>query len=181
VIQALSPDEVQKLLTALPSKTMLGCRNRAILMMLLDTGMRVSVLANLSLDNLQTDTGAILVKHGKGGKQRVVMIRATAQKALWLYITVHRKGNSDRLFLARSGDSRESEGTQVMVRALGRRADVPNIHVHGLRHTFAISFLRAGGNIFTLKYLLGHSSLAMVQDYLGSLNADDAMNAHRRK
>jgi site-specific recombinase XerD len=60
VIQALTPDEVQKLVTALPSKTTLGCRNRAILMMFLDTGMRVSELANLSLDNLQTDTGAIL-------------------------------------------------------------------------------------------------------------------------
>jgi site-specific recombinase XerD len=120
------------------------------------------------------------VKHGKGGKHRVVRIGAIAQKALWLYITIHREENSDRLFLTRSGDSLESEGIQVMVRALGRRVGVPNVHVHRLRHTFAISLLRAGGDIFTLKYLLGLSSLTMVQDYLGSLNVDDAMNAHRR-
>jgi len=62
---------------------------------------------------------------------------------------------------------------------LGQRTGV-KVHPHKLRHTFAISYLRNGGDIFILKYLLGHSSLAMVEHYLQSLNADDAANAHKR-
>ena len=59
-----------------------------------------------------------------------------------------------------------------MVRRLGKEAGVSGVHVHRLRHTFAVSFLRAGEDTFTLKYLLGHSSLARVQNYLKSLNAE---------
>ena len=120
------------------------------------------------------------MRYDKGGKQRIVRIGATSQKALWRYLTVYRRGKSDRVFLTRSGDSLEGEGIEVMVRAAGKRAGIPDVHVHRLRHTFAVQFLRCGGDIFTLRYMLGHSSLGMVQRYLGSLNADDAARAHQK-
>ena len=131
------------------------------------------------MDDVNKDDGSILVKHGKGGKQRIVRIGSTAQKSLWRYMTIYRKGNSNRLFLNRSGEPLELNGMKILFRRLGESAKV-KFHPHQLRHTFAISFLRAGGDVFSLQYLLGHSTLQMTQRYLQSLNANDAANAHKK-
>lgn len=71
-------------------------------------------------------------------------------------------------------------GIKLMIRRLGKKVGIRGIHIHRLRHTFAISFLRAIGDVFTLQYLLGHSTLAMIQRYSQVLNADDAMKAHKK-
>jgi site-specific recombinase XerD len=68
---------------------------------------------------------------------------------------------------------------KILFRRLGETANV-KFHPHQLRHTFAISFLRAGGDVFSLQYLLGHSTLQMTQRYLQSLNANDAATAHKK-
>jgi len=153
---------------------------RTILMMFIDSGMRVSELAGLRLPDVDMNSGSILISNGKGGKQRTVRIGAKVQKALWRYLTLFRKGASDRLFLTNSSQPLEADAIKQIVRRLGQKAGVPGVHVHRLRHTFAISFLRAGGDIFSLKYLLGHNSLTMVENYLGSLNAEDAVKAHQK-
>ena len=147
--------------------------------MFLDTGLRISELANLTLDDINMDTASLLIRHGKGGKQRMVRIGIKAQKILWKYVTIYRKGNSNSLFLIRSGESMSVLGIKILIKRLGDRAKV-KVHPHKLRHTFAISFLRAGGDVFSLQYLLGHSTLQMTQRYLQSLNADDAANAHKK-
>jgi site-specific recombinase XerD len=180
VIQALSTEQIRILLSHCPPRSALGCRNRAIVTMLLDTGMRVSELAALRLPDFDPETGALLIEHGKGRKQRLVRIGAATQKVLWRYITTYRKGTSDRIFRSKSGGPLEANAIKLVVRRLGKKCNIPKVHVHRLRHTFAIGFLRAGGDIFSLRYLLGHSSLTMVANYLGSLDADDALRAHRR-
>ena len=180
IIQALGHDDMQALLDHCSQKTAISCRNKAIVMMFLDTGIRSSELAALRQADVDMKTGTIVVRSGKGGKPRVVRIGFTAQKALWRYLTLSRKGEGGSLFVSKSGNPLTSRSVELMVRRLGKTANIPNVHAHRLRHTFAISFLRAGGDIFTLKYLLGHSSLTMVQNYLGSLNAEDAIGAHQR-
>ncbi|MDY6911885.1 MAG: tyrosine-type recombinase/integrase [Chloroflexota bacterium] len=180
VIQALTDGEIRKLLAQCPQKTQLGCRDRAILLMFLDTGMRVSELANLQPGDIDMDTGSILITQGKGRKQRIVRIGSTTLKALWRYMQLYRKGESEAVFLSKTGDSLQANGIEIMVRKLGQKAGVPGVHAHRLRHTFAISFLRAGGDIFTLKHLLGHSSLTMVENYLKSLSSEDALKAHEK-
>lgn len=179
VIEALTPFEINRLFSECSGKTTLDVRNKAILSLFLDTGLRVSELANLTIDDIDMETGAILVRHGKGKKQRVVHIGSRAQKALWKYITIFRKTESNRLFINRMGEPFDTVGVKIFIKRLGKRADV-KVHPHKLRHTFAISFLRAGGDVFSLQYLLGHTTLQMTQRYLQSLNADDAINAHRK-
>lgn len=150
-----------------------------ILSVFLDTGLRLSELINLTLNDVNVDDGSILVRHGKGGKPRVVRIGNKAQKALWKYVTLYRKGSSNRLFLNRNGEPFNFFGVSIFLKRLGDKAKV-KVHAHQLRHTFAISFLRAGGDVFSLQYLLGHSTLSMTQRYLQSLNANDAANAHKK-
>jgi site-specific recombinase XerD len=179
IVQALTPAEVERLFKVCSGKSMLDVRNRAILSAFLDTGLRLSELINLTIDDVNMDDGSILVKRGKGGKPRVVRIGNKAQKALWKYVTLYRKGNGNRLFLNRSGEPFDFYGVSIFLKRLGKKANV-KLHAHQLRHTFAISFLRAGGDVFSLQYLLGHSTLVMTQRYLRSLNASDAAKAHQK-
>ena len=178
VIQALSPTEIDRLFKVCAGKSVLDVRNKAILSVFLDTGLRISELTNLTLDDVNMDNASLLVRHGKGGKQRIVRIGNKAQKALWKY-TLYRKGDSNRLFQSRSGGAMSLFGMKILIHRLGDKAKV-RVHPHQLRHTFAISFLRAGGDVFSLQYLLGHSTLSMTQRYLQSLNANDAANAHKK-
>jgi len=179
VIQALTPNEIEKLFEVCSKKSALDTRNKAILSILLDCGLRISELSKLTIDDMDMDNATLLIRYGKGGKQRIVRIGLKTQKSLWRYITLYRKGNSNNLFLNRSGDALDVVGMKILIRRLGDKANV-KVHPHKLRHTFAVSFLRAGGDVFSLQYLLGHSTLQMTQRYVQSLNADDAINAHRK-
>jgi site-specific recombinase XerD len=179
IIQALSPTEIDRLFKLCSRKSAIDVRNKAILSVFLDTGLRISELADLTLDDVNMDNASLLVRNGKGGKQRIVRIGVKAQKALWKYVSVYRKGSGNKLFLNRSGDSLGLLGIKILIKRLGDKAKV-KLHPHKLRHTFAISFLHAGGDVFSLQFLLGHNTLSMTQRYLQSLNANDAANAHKK-
>ena len=157
----------------------LGSRNKAIVLMLLDTGLRVTEIAKIRLEDLDTARGWIKVK-GKGAKERVVRIGATTQKALWRYL-VYRSSNKPELWLTEEGKPFQSDGIQIMIRRLRQRAGVRSKgNCHRFRHTFALNFLRADRNPFNLQYLLGHSELRMVRHYVGTLGMEDALDAHKK-
>ena len=180
VVRALTADELRRML-ALCDKGRLGARNRAILMLFLDTGLRVSELSDLRLQDIDLQSGTVLVRSGKGRKQRVVHMGSRCQRAVWRWAALFRESHGDRLFVTRWGEPIDARGVKTLVKRLCERAGVSGGRgCHRLRHTFAIEFLRAGGDVMTLQYLLGHSSLEMVKRYLGSLGAEDAARAHRR-
>lgn len=92
VIQPYSSDEMAKMLAVCEydyqhNARFLGSRNKAIVLMLLDTGVRVSEIGNINLEDIDTERGWVKVR-GKGAKERVVRIGATAQKALWRYLVI---------------------------------------------------------------------------------------------
>ncbi len=153
-----------------------SARNKAIILILLDCGIRVSELANLKIVDVDMKRGVIIVM-GKGSKQRLARLGLKTQKALWKYMLL-RENSSHWLWLNQRGERLTANGIQQMVRKLGRKLGIP-LHPHLLRHTFAISFLRNGANTFECQYALGHSSLEMTRRYCQALSFDDVFKRHQ--
>lgn len=157
-----------------------GSRNRAMVLVLLDTGIRLAELVNMKVRDINTDTGYIRVL-GKGSKERVVRIGKVTQKALWRYLMCRGYNDVEQLWLTEEGRPMYDTGVQSMVKRLKERAGVTGAGgVHRFRHTFALSFLRSDGNVFNLQYLLGHSDLEMVRRYTSTLGMEDALRAHEK-
>jgi site-specific recombinase XerD len=156
----------------------LASRNKAIIMVLLDTGLRVSELSGMMLDDIDRDRGRIHVV-GKGAKERVVRIGATAQKALWKYLVYRPDNRFKEVWLTEEGKPMKRSSVQIMIRRVKERAGIQGDgSCHRFRHTFAINFLRMDRNPFNLQYLLGHSDLRMVKHYVAALGMEDALKAH---
>ena len=155
-------------------------RDRAILLLLLDTGIRASELCGLSINNVHLKERRILVI-GKGDKERSLRLSARTAQALWRYLNQRPDppGNTTCLFLSEVGNPISRYALGRLISRLGRRAAIPNAHPHRFRHTFAIQFLRNGGNGYALQELLGHSTMEMVQVYL-KLAQQDLDESHNR-
>ncbi len=160
-------------------------RDRAIILFLLDTGLRASEFCSLTIGDAEQKTGRVQVKHGraggaKGGKGRVVFLGKSTRSALWRYLVDREDGDdpSAPLFTGRSGRQLNKTALRELLTDLGKKGNF-KCHPHRFRHTFAITYLRSGGDLFTLQALLGHSTLEMVQHYARIAEIDVAA-AHRR-
>lgn len=181
VVQPLEEEEVRRLLAVINPRTATGSRDLAILLLLLDTGMRLGELATLTAaEGEQALRTGMLRVFGKGSRERLVPVGAAVQNALRRYVQVHRPpSRADTLLLGQAGEPLAAEGIRQVVRRLAGRAAVPGVHPHRLRHTAAVTFLRGGGDVFSLQRLLGHSTLAMTRNYV-TLTDADLKAAHTR-
>jgi len=185
VIKPYSQDEISRMLAVCDkdyerNTKLLGSRNKAITLVLLDSGVRLSELIGISLEDVNTSNGNIKVM-GKGSKERVVRIGKVAQKSLWGYL-MHRPNNGRiELWLNEEGKPLSPTAVQCMIKRLKERAGIGGGgSVHRFRHTFALNFLRVDKNVFNLQYLLGHSELEMVRRYTATLGMEDALKAHEK-
>ena len=175
----LNQEEVERVLSAANPRTSLGSRDSAIMMLLLDTGIRCAELTGLKLTDVHVSRGYLKVM-GKGSRERLVPLGATARRALLEYIRSHRPAStSDNVFLTETGEPMTVGGIQLMIKRLGRRCGVPRLHAHLCRHTFATNYLMNGGDIFTLQQILGHSTLEMVRRYV-NLSSQYVIGQHNR-
>jgi integrase/recombinase XerD len=148
-------------------------RDLAIIVLLTDTGLRSTELCKLQVSDYQQENGRLLVRFGKGNKQRTVYLGATAQRVLWRYMMGRdRIRPADPLFVTRANKRLTRDYMTHMLRRIGDNAGVPHVHPHRFRHTFAIQFLRNGGNVFELQRILGHSELDTVKIYLSIAQID---------
>lgn len=158
-------------------------RDEAILLMLLDTGMRASELCSLKRGDLDMTARSCTVM-GKGNKRRPVPFGPTVTKALWNYLREEAPANDAPLFRAdrgnAAGDAMTRSGLFQLIGRLGKaaRVDGARCSPHTFRHTFAVSFLRAGGNQFALMQMLGHTNIQMTARYVALAQADVA-SQHR--
>ena len=130
----------------------------------------------LKVADVDLQTGKMHVR-GKGKKERHCYVGNVARRLLWKY--TDSRDPREPLFITQQGRTLNIHWLWRLVNKIGKRAGVANAHPHRFRHTFAVQFLRNGGDIFTLQMLLGHSSLEMVKHY-AKLAAIDAEQAHRR-
>jgi site-specific recombinase XerD len=172
-----------KVMKAYSSKRTTSKRDRAIILTLLDTGMRVSELCGIRIKDYDSESGRLMIT-GKGLKTRFVYLGKVSSQSLWSYL-LERYPNqkpleNDPLFTDHSGIyPLTRHGVLQLVKRLGKKAGVLNVHPHRFRHTFAVEFLPNGGNVFELQQLLDHSNLDMVKRYVQLVQIDLETSAHR--
>jgi site-specific recombinase XerD len=182
IVEPLSAEEIDALVSAQNPLTAIGCRDIAILLTFLDTGIRLSELSGLLFEDAHIDEGYLKVT-GKGNKERVVPTGALARKVLWRYVFHFRPepatGLDDYLFLTLDGRRLSSNAIKLLLNRWSRKAGVPRLHAHLCRHTYATNFLNHKcGDVFRLQQILGHSSLGMVHRYVHYASTQDMIHGH---
>jgi integrase/recombinase XerC len=180
VLEVFTEAQIQKLILHC-GDTFHGIRDKAVIIMLLDTGLRLKELSYLEIPDVNLDTGLIRVRMGKGQKERMVHFGKSAQLALVKYLT-QREDTNKALWVTPGGLTLGFRGVQQLIRRLKVRTGITGVRVspHTFRHTFAINYLRNGGDVFTLQSILGHSTLEMTKRYTSTLNQEDAIEKHKR-
>lgn len=167
----LYSDEMVKVLKSISTTTPLGLRNMALLELFYATGMRVSEIANLKLEQIDFELNLILV-HGKGNKDRYVAFGEEAKTALNNYLVEARKKlllhktDYGYVFLNSNGNRITSRGLEYIIKNIFLNAGISaSVHPHMLRHTFATQMLNNGADLRTVQELLGHESISTTQIY----------------
>ncbi len=142
----------------------------------LDTGLRINELLSLRRQNVDIDN-LVLRVNGKGNKERLVPISFELRKTLYRYLS---KNQSPRLFATATGTAVTVRNAQRDFKSMCQRLGITNVRTsfHTLRHSFAVNYLRRGGNLFYLQRILGHSSITTTERYLRSLGIDDLKAVH---
>lgn len=167
----LSIAEVDELLEQ-PSRlsTPEAIRDRAMLELLYATGMRVSELVSLNVDDVDTAAGYVRCL-GKGGKERIVPVGHQAMKAVDEYLvgsrrTLARRREQAALFLNHRGERLTRQGFWLIIKNYARQAGITaNITPHTLRHSFATHLLNGGADLRAVQELLGHANISTTQIY----------------
>ncbi|MFN8486420.1 MAG: tyrosine-type recombinase/integrase [Caldilineaceae bacterium] len=169
----LSVADFKKLIATCNARTLTGDRDRALLLVLFDSGVRKQELINLKVSDVEMNTGQILIRVGKGRKARVTFIGQKTQRALRQYLR-HRNDlkNDDPLWIERKGKKLTPSGLREIIRRRAKKAGIPAPGLHDFRRAFALNALRSGMDVVTLQRLLGHSSLAIINRYLAQTGED---------
>ena len=157
-------------------------RYKAIMFVLLDTGIRVGELIRLKVRDVDLVSGAVTIlpfETGIKSRRREVYLSKNSRNVIWQYNASREIEPTSPLISTEDGYPLERFSINKILIRVGHAAGVRGVNPHRFRHTFAIEYLRNGGDIFTLKRLLGHSSWKVVQLYLEIARAD-IVNAHRK-
>ncbi len=169
LVEVLTPEEIKRVLESQTPSTSNGIRNHAMLVLALDTGMRLSEIMSVERRNLDLDKG-LLRAFGKGSKERLVPFGYMTAKALQRYLLHSRPEPAlpqyDSLFLQTNGWPLTKGAMSMVAKRVARKTGIERFHWHLLRHTFAVNYLVNGGDAFSLQRILGHTTLEMVRRYV---------------
>lgn len=170
-LDLISPAELERLMNAPDPSTPTGLRDRAILELLFSTGLRISELCNLSIDDVDLTRDEFSVR-GKGDKVRVVFLSDDAKDAIHKYLAV-RKDMDDALFIQYGKKAKNAKELRLSPRAVQRTLKACAIKAgitrkvtpHVIRHSFATDLLRNGADLRSVQALLGHAHIGTTQIY----------------
>lgn len=180
-VKPVTPEQLRLILDQIDLTDALGVRDHALILLLADSGLRLGEALSIRLADVDWSGGSILVM-GKGRKERRVAFGQSAKRALlgWM----RRRGTSEGaelLICNRYGQALSLCTFEQRFKAYTRRAGIAvnRLSPHALRHFFALSYLKNGGDVMSLQKLLGHTSLTMVRNYV-NMTDDDALSKHRQ-
>ncbi len=169
IIEPLTENEITITLDTIDQKTPVGRRNHTMVLLMFDTGLRAGGVASAELTNFKPTEGYLKVK-GKGNKERIVPIGMEALTAVSEYINYVRsklaKPDCTRLFVSKDGGPITENTIKLFFSRHKKKTGINRLHAHLCRHTFGINYLLNGGDIYSLKEILGHTTLEMVNRYL---------------
>lgn len=157
----LTKDEIKKLFDSIENK-----KHKLVLKLLYSSGMRLSELTNIKVGDLDFEEKIGWVRHGKGGKDRMIILSNNLVEELKNYIQKNNKNENDYLFSGRNGKMSSRAVQKIVEVAVEKAGLTKKISPHTLRHTFATHLLESGENIRKIQILLGHSQLSTTQLYL---------------
>ncbi|MBI4457056.1 MAG: site-specific tyrosine recombinase XerD [Acidobacteria bacterium] len=166
----LSESEVEAILQSPDSSTRHGLRDKAMMELLYATGLRVSELVNLRLDEIDIRVGYVRCV-GKGDKERIVPLGEAARRWIFEYLERGRpqylKGKtSDILFLSQQGSNLTRQHFWELIKKYGKRANLrKSLSPHTLRHSFATHLLEHGADLRSVQLMLGHADISTTQIY----------------
>lgn len=140
-------------------------KQRAIVELLLSSGVRVNEMVNMQISDIDFDKMSVLVRNGKGGKQRTTYINDVAALHIKKYLS-ERTENGPYLFYNKNHEQLATNGVRFILRGLGEKAGVEDVHPHRFRRTFATNLAKRGMGVQEIRVLLGHSDINTTLEYV---------------
>jgi len=179
VINSYTEEQIRAILSYIPQKNFAGQRNSMLIQLLVDTGLRISEALSICVSNINFTKSLIRVV-GKGNKERLVPFGENSKKLLEQWIVIQSLSETSKIFFAKGSDSISTAAIRNAFRKYGVLAGLKvTFRPHICRHTFALMFLRNGGQVFVLQKIMGHSTLDMTRRYVNMLT-EDIQEEHRR-
>ena len=169
-LQPVSLGVVREMLAHCPRHTFIGDRDRAMILFLLDTGTRASEFVGLEVGDVNLTTGAVIIRHGKGGKFRTTFLGTKTRREIGRYLRY--RPDAGPLWLSRNGTRLTQAGLRQALRTRAKASGVAPPGPHAFRRAFALGCLRGGMDVYSLQRLMGHADLTVLRRYLAQNDAD---------
>jgi site-specific recombinase XerD len=182
-VKAISREDLLAILATTNSGSVIDKRDKAIILMLADSGARVGGVCGLRVQDLDLDNGTAVVVE-KGGRFRFIMFMQTTARAIRDWLVVRPKDKGDWLFVGLRDYDNDAVSPNSLRQMLSRRAERANVTgpcgPHSFRHGFAVSYLMAGGDLASLADILGHSNIMVTRQYYAVFTREQLRKKHAK-
>lgn len=182
VIRAFQPKDVKRMLADCGGRDFLSVRDKTVLTMLFETGIRCWELCCIKNEDIHED---FIVIHGKNHKQRVVPVTAVLKKMLIKYEVARGQAfpypKNDYFFVSFHGYQLTNSAVEHILKRHGEGIEDIRVSPHTCRHFFAQQQVKPGTDLYTISRLLGHENIGITQTYLNSLRDEDVVQIAKQK